>query len=87
MYKRSDKASDHSGLDFVFFVLHLFQTLSYVTTTYIIKKRINSSGHNHFWISVSSYVIGWDQNQNKANLAERCWKQEEADFFFVAAML
>ena len=42
MYKRSDKASDHSGLDFVFFVLHLFQTLSYVTTTYIIKKRINT---------------------------------------------
>ena len=47
----------------------------------------DSSGHNHFWISVSSFVIGWDQNQNKANLAERCWKQEEADFFFVAAML
>ena len=49
----------------------------------------NSSGHNHFWISVSSFVIGWNQNQNKANLAERCWKQEEADFFFffVAAML
>ena len=41
-----------------------------------------SSGHNHFWISVSSFVIGWDQNQNKANLAEKCWKQEEADFFF-----
>ena len=52
-------------------------------------KGLNtSSGHNHFWISVSSFVIGWDQNQNKANLAERCWKQEEADFFFfVAAML
>ena len=47
-----------------------------------------SSGHNHFWMSVSSFVIGWDQKQKKANLAERCWKQEEADFFFfVAAML
>ena len=48
----------------------------------------NSSGYNHFWISVSSFVIGWDQNQNKANLAERYWKQEEPDlFFFVAALL
>ena len=47
-----------------------------------LKKIVNSSGHNHFWISVSSFVIGWDQNQNKANLAERCWKQEEVNFFF-----
>ena len=31
----------------------------------------NSSGYNHSWISVSSFVIGWDENQNKANLAEK----------------
>ena len=49
--------------------------------------RYTSSGHDHFWVPVSSFVICWDQNQNKANLAERCWKQEEPDFFFVAAML
>ena len=49
----------------------------------------NSSGYNHFWISVSSFVIGWDENQNKVNLAEKYSKQEEPVFFFffVAAML
>ena len=41
-----------------------------------------SPGHSHFWISVSSFVIGWDQNQNKVNLAERYLKQEEAELFF-----
>ena len=46
------------------------------------SQGYNSPGHNHFWISVSSFVIGRDQNQNKANLAERYWTQEEAECFF-----
>ena len=26
-------------------------------------RELNSSGHNRFWISVSSFVIGWDQSK------------------------
>ena len=56
MFKRSDKASAHSGLDFVFPVLCLFQTRSYVITTFIIKRRILKIG-NSLYISLKSAFI------------------------------
>ena len=61
----------------------IVQITSTLISAAVMEACVNSPGHIHFWISVSSFVIGWDQNQNKANLAERYWKREEGDYFFL----